>query len=66
VSAPASRPLVTVVSFRLGGPDGVAVEAAKWIRGFRRLGCQVRTVAGEGVADVIVPGLGGSRPGPHR
>jgi glycosyltransferase involved in cell wall biosynthesis len=36
----------------------VAVEATKWIRAFLRLGCEVRTVAGEGTADVIVPGLG--------
>jgi hypothetical protein len=50
-------PLVTVISFRLGGPDGVAVEAAKWIGAFRRLGCSVRTIAGEGEADVVVPGL---------
>jgi glycosyltransferase involved in cell wall biosynthesis len=57
VPAPAPRPLVTVISFRLGGPDGVAVEAAKWIRGFKRLGCRVRTVAGEGKAEAIVPGL---------
>jgi glycosyltransferase involved in cell wall biosynthesis len=51
-----SRPVV-VVSFRLGGADGVSIEAAKWIRAFRRLGIDVRTVAGAGSADLILPGL---------
>lgn len=46
-----------VVSYRLGGPDGVSVEAAKWVWALGRLGFAVRTVAGEGDADVIVPGL---------
>jgi mannosylglucosylglycerate synthase len=49
---------VAVVSYRLGGADGVSAEAAKWIRAFRSLGCSVTTVAGDGVADVIEPGLG--------
>lgn len=54
-----------VVSFRLGGPDGVSVEAAKWAESLRRLGFEVRTVAGGGVADRMVPGLGlaGDPPG---
>ncbi|MDQ2754051.1 MAG: hypothetical protein M3R71_00710 [Actinomycetota bacterium] len=53
------HPLVAaVLSFRLGGPDGVSVEAAKWAGALGRLGYQVRTVAGDGVADVIVDGLG--------
>ena len=47
----------TIVSFRLGGPDGVSVEAAKWAGALRALGLEVDTVAGGGVADVIVPGL---------
>ncbi|HSH23456.1 MAG TPA: hypothetical protein VK975_05265, partial [Acidimicrobiales bacterium] len=46
-----------VLSFRLGGPDGVSVEAAKWAWALARLGFSVGTVAGEGDADVIVPGL---------
>ena len=46
------------LSFRLGGPDGVSVEAAKWQSALRRLGYQVRTVAGEGPVDCTVPGLG--------
>jgi glycosyltransferase involved in cell wall biosynthesis len=48
---------LTVVSFRLGGTDGVSIEAEKWIRAFRALGHDVRTVAGDGQADVIMPEL---------
>jgi glycosyltransferase involved in cell wall biosynthesis len=50
-------PTVAVVSYRLGQADGVSVEAAKWIDALRRLGADVYTVAGDGVADVIHPGL---------
>lgn len=46
-----------IVSFRLGGPDGVSVEAAKWGWALGRLGYRVRTVAGTGPADVTVAGL---------
>ncbi len=46
-----------VVSFRLGGPDGVSVEAAKWAWALEQLGFEVRAVAGEGTADVLLPGL---------
>lgn len=55
---------VAICSYRLGGSDGVAVEAAKWQRAFVQLGCEVTTVAGEGRADRIVPGLaaGATRP----
>lgn len=49
--------VAAIVSYRLGGPDGVSVEAAKWAWALRRLGLEVRTVAGSGTADVIVPGL---------
>jgi mannosylglucosylglycerate synthase len=45
------------VSFRLGGPDGVSVVADHWSRAFGRLGLAVRTVAGAGRADRLVPGL---------
>ena len=48
---------VVVCSYRLGGRDGVAVEAAKWIAALRGLGCEVKTVAGEGVCDETVEGL---------
>jgi glycosyltransferase involved in cell wall biosynthesis len=48
---------VSVVSYRLGGTDGVSVEAAKWARAFRELGAEVTTVAGSGQADRLVTGL---------
>jgi glycosyltransferase involved in cell wall biosynthesis len=48
---------IVLVSFRLGGTDGVAIESAKWIAALRTLGHSVRTVAGEGAADVIIPSL---------
>lgn len=48
---------VALVSFRLGGPDGVAVVAAQWQRLLEDLGCTTRTVAAEGPVDVVVPGL---------
>jgi glycosyltransferase involved in cell wall biosynthesis len=48
---------LTVVSFRLGGTDGVSIEAEKWIHAFRTLGHDVHTLAGDGDADVIMPEL---------
>ena len=48
---------MAVVSYRLGGADGVSTEAAKWINAFRYLGCSVTTVAGDGDADWLEPGL---------
>jgi glycosyltransferase involved in cell wall biosynthesis len=48
---------IVLVSFRLGGTDGVAIEAAKWTSALSSLGHSVRTVAGEGVADVVIPSL---------
>lgn len=53
-----------MVSFRLGCTDGVSVEAEKWCAALRTLGCEVVTVAGEGHADRIVPGLAMSAPEP--
>jgi mannosylglucosylglycerate synthase len=46
-----------MVSFRLGGEDGVGVEAAKWAGALGLLGWEVRTVAGAGPVDTLVPGL---------
>jgi len=46
-----------MVSFRLGGDDGVAVEAAKWAGALGILGWRVRTVAGAGPVDTLLPGL---------
>ncbi len=48
---------IVFVSFRLGGTDGVSIEAAKWGRALRERGHEVLTVAGEGTADVVVEGL---------
>ena len=50
-------PQAAIVSFRLGGADGVSVEAAKWGWALGRLGFAVRTVAGDGAADRLIPGL---------
>src|SRR5271165_7558460 len=48
---------VAVVSYRLGGEDGVSIEAAKWAWAFRQLGFDVTTVAGSGDADLVLSGL---------
>jgi glycosyltransferase involved in cell wall biosynthesis len=50
-------PVAAVLSFRLGGLDGVSVEAAKWGAALHQLGFRVVTVAGVAPADRIVPGL---------
>jgi glycosyltransferase involved in cell wall biosynthesis len=52
-----ARPVAAIVSFRLGGSDGVAVEAAKWAGALGTLGFEIRTVAGEGPVDHLIPGL---------
>lgn len=59
-------PRAAIVSFRLGGLDGVSVEAAKWAWALDRLGFEVITVAGAGPVDFLVPGLdiGDHGPGP--
>jgi len=53
-----------MVSFRLGGEDGVAVEAAKWAGALELRGWTVRSVAGAGQADVLLPGLAMHAPEP--
>ncbi len=50
-------PTAAFVSFRLGGSDGVAVEAAKWEGALRALGFSIVTVAGDGPVDHRLPGL---------
>jgi mannosylglucosylglycerate synthase len=55
---------VAIVSFRLGTPDGVSVVAGHWATGFQRLGLEVRTLAGDGVADRLLPGLAIDAPTP--
>ena len=46
-----------IVSFRLGGADGVSVVAERWRETLCELGFAVSTVAGEGRVDRLVPGL---------
>jgi len=48
---------LVLVSFRLGGTDGVAIEATKWTTALRSMGHDVVWVAGEGEVDVLVAGL---------
>jgi glycosyltransferase involved in cell wall biosynthesis len=55
---------VAIVSYRLGMADGVSVTAAQWAMALRRLGMRVRTVAGDGDPDVLVPGLALDAPRP--
>ena len=50
-------PTCAVLSFRLGGTDGVSVVAATWIDALRDAGFEVVTVAGEGPVDRLVPDL---------
>ena len=50
-------PTAALLSFRLDGTDGVAIEAAKWQWALGRLGHATYTVAGSGPVDVTVPGL---------
>lgn len=57
-------PTAAIVSFRLGGPDGVGVEASKWAWALGELGFSVRTVAGEGPVERLVPGLAMDAPDP--
>ena len=46
-----------VLSFRLGGTDGVSVVASTWIAALEGMGFEVVTVAGEGPVDRLVPDL---------
>ena len=60
-----------IVSFRLGGDDGVSVEARKWDAALRGLGFETRRVAGEisgepAADDVVIPGLAIDAAGAHR
>jgi glycosyltransferase involved in cell wall biosynthesis len=49
--------VAAVVSFRLGGTDGVSIEAGKWAWALGQLGFAVVTVAGSGPVTRLVPGL---------
>jgi len=46
-----------VLSFRLGGTDGVSIVADTWMQALHRVGFEIRTVAGEGTVDVVIPDL---------
>ncbi len=46
-----------IVSFRLGGPDGVSIVADSWRRAFEAVGFSVTTVASSGPVDHVLPGL---------
>lgn len=50
-------PTATILSFRLGGYDGVSIEAAKWAWALHQLGWRTVTVAGAGPVDHLLPGL---------
>ena len=50
-------PTAALVSFRLGGTDGVSIEADKWAGALRQLGWDVMTVAGSGPVDIVLEGL---------
>jgi len=64
VTSLVATPGAALISFRLGGSDGVSVEAAKWAGALRRLGFAVRTVAGAGPVDTVLPGLAMDAPEP--
>jgi glycosyltransferase involved in cell wall biosynthesis len=50
-------PVAAIVSFRLNQTDGVSVVAESWAGVLRDLGFEVRTVAGDGPVDRLLPGL---------
>lgn len=58
---------VCVVSHRLGGFDGVSIEAGKWVGALRSLGIRVTRAAGcfedSEPGDVLVVGMWADRPG---
>jgi mannosylglucosylglycerate synthase len=58
---------VCLVSHRLGGYDGVSIEAAKWDAAFQRLGWRITRAAGffadHRDSDVTVKGLWADQPG---
>jgi glycosyltransferase involved in cell wall biosynthesis len=57
-------PGAALISFRLGGTDGVSVEAAKWSAALEVLGFSVTAVAGAGPVDSLLPGLAIDAPEP--
>jgi hypothetical protein len=59
-----ATPGAALISFRLGGSDGVSVEAEKWRWALGRMGFAVHTVAGSGPVDHLLPGLSIEAPEP--
>jgi glycosyltransferase involved in cell wall biosynthesis len=57
-------PNAALVSFRLGGRDGVSIESAKWAAALGTLGWRVQTVAGAGPVDTLLEGLAMDAPEP--
>jgi glycosyltransferase involved in cell wall biosynthesis len=57
-------PTAALLSFRLGGRDGVSIESAKWAYALGELGWTVTTVAGSGPVDTLLPGLALHAPEP--
>jgi glycosyltransferase involved in cell wall biosynthesis len=57
-------PTAAIVSFRLGGTDGVSIESAKWAAALEVLGWKTVTVAGSGPVDICLPGLAIEAPEP--
>lgn len=57
-------PTAALVSYRLGGRDGVSIEAEKWRWALGELGFTVTTVAGEGPVDHRIDGLAIDDTGP--
>jgi hypothetical protein len=57
---------VAILSTRLYGQDGVSVEAHKWERAYRSLGCEIALITGElGTTDtphVVIPELAFTHP----
>jgi mannosylglucosylglycerate synthase len=53
-----------LLSFRLGGSDGVSIEATKWGNALEQLGWRVYTVAGAGPVDRLLEGLAIDAPAP--
>lgn len=60
----AARASAVIVSFRLGRADGVSVISAQWQRVLEQIGFHVRTVAGDGPVDHVLPALGFEATGP--
>ncbi len=49
---------IAIISYRLGGTDGVSIEVEKWLVALRSQGHEVQTIAGEGCPDLLIAGIG--------